>query len=448
MGASLITKRRAEPETTEKFTKPLIHPEHYESVVVDSRYQPLTHLLVHIEGANWKVNYYSKVLNEHTALAGQNMTKSPAIEQYKKINNFILKVDSPLQWQQDEETKQGKLEGSAVIYPPLIPNTGDMFVGDIGDGRSAIFEIKNSTKLSAYKQSVYQIEYSITGYATGTRLADLENKVIDDLFFSMDFLEHGQNPIITDEKRQLVNAIDHYYPMITKTYLHRYHSTRYRVMILPRDDKVIYDHFLTKTVYRWFSSDDYPPLTNMRLIPVMNAKVMDSKSIYDLLETQDVYGFPDIFTKVGVSGSGNNWTYPKILSPAFIGFDMLIYPKNPRYMLDYNDKYHTKTHIAPAPVPEFNYTKATDKEFKYQDRDLVHEIDLNESYVFTEAFYENDPDKMSQIELMTRRYLNKDYILSDVMFALIESWYKWDTIQQFYLTPILLMLMRASKRGL
>lgn len=444
MAASIITKRQYAPER-EKLTKPEHYSEHHENVVVDSRYENLANLITHIEGANWKVNYYQQILEEHTALAGHNPTKDPIYQQYLKIEEMILKVDTALNWQQTNETKSGVVTGSAHVYPPFIPNQGDMFIGDIGDGNAAIFQVTVSEKLSLFKESVYRIEYTLIDYAEGDRVVNLDKKVVETRYFDHDFLEYGQNPVILKEEKKFLNALRHYYPIISENYFKRYFSSRFKCMILPRDDIFIYDHFLTNAIASWYTTNDYHKLIELTIPPVMQIPVMRAESIFNLIEDQDDYASHEIFTKVGMINVKQYAISGRLPQSARMGIDFLIYPLDHSYSVDTKDKHTVKFNIAPTPIPEFPYPQY---QKTYADIPLVPIIDLNESYIFSRNFYLKETHLTSHLEIQLMRYFRGDMIIKEILYELMESHPHWSPIQQFYLTPILLMLIKASIRGL
>lgn len=444
MAASIITKRRRAVER-EKLVKPEHYSEYHKGVVVDSRYENLANLITHIEGSEWKVNYFKQILDTHSSVAGHNPTKDEIYQQYLKIEELILKVDTALSWQQVNETKSGNVTGSAHVYPPLIPNHGDMFIGDIGDGNPAIFEVTIAEKLSLYKQAVYRIEYKLVDYASDERLVDLENKVVERKFFEKDFNEHGQNPLISTEEKKYLNAINHYYPIILENYFKNYYSTRFRCMILPRSDMFIYDHFLTKAISRWYSARDYYKLQELKAPAIDNIKVMRAESIFDLIEDQDLYGISNIFTKVGMISVNAYATLGRIPQSARMGLDTLIYPIDHPYSIDTKDKLSIDIKLSPSSIPFVEY-----REFKedFKNIPLIPDINLNESYIFSRNFYRLESSLLSHIELQTMRYLQGNDIQKEILYSLMESQPKWSDLQKFYLTPILLMLLNASKRRL
>lgn len=443
MAASIITKRTKSPER-EKIVKPDIHSEYHKNVLVDSRYENLANLITHIEGSDWKVNYFQQVLNTHSSVAGHNPTKDEIYQQYIKIEDLILKVDTALNWQQANETKSGNVTGSAQVYPPIIPNQGDMFIGDIGDGKAAIFEVIISEKLSLFNQAVFRIEYKLVNYADGNRLEDLENKVIERKFFEKDFNEYGQNPVISKEEKKYINAIRHYYPIITENYFKNYYSTRFRVMTLPIDNVFIYDHFLTRTIQRWYSARDYFKLQELKIPPVDNIKALSSESIFDLIEDKDLYGLPNIFSKVGMISVDTYAVSGRIPQSARIGLDYIIYPLDHPYSVDTRDKYSIDIRLSPEATPKISNQFTDD----YSDIPLIPEINLGESYIFSKNFYSLETHLLSHIELQTVRYLEGNNIHKEILYKLMETHPKWSNIQKFYLTPILLMLLNASIRGL
>jgi hypothetical protein len=75
------------------------------------------------------VDYYSQILGENSALNGQMVNRSSVNQSYKKIKNVILRVTSALSQSQSEEDKGMDADGSANMYPGIIPNEGDMFIG-------------------------------------------------------------------------------------------------------------------------------------------------------------------------------------------------------------------------------------------------------------------------------------------------------------------------------
>ena len=152
-------------------------PPESKGVVVDTRYESKANLLTHVEGAPWNVNYYSQVLNTDNAPIGQQPDRNAIYQQYMFIEMFEIKVTQPLTTSQDPTSKEMTLIGAANVYPHVIPNRGDMFIADVGDGRTAIFKVTNTERKSIFKDTCYAIDYMLINYTTKELRADLDSRL-------------------------------------------------------------------------------------------------------------------------------------------------------------------------------------------------------------------------------------------------------------------------------
>lgn len=425
---------------------PQIEPKEHKSVVVDTKYTPLSNLIVHVEGAKWKVDYYKQVLDRDSSLAGHNPTKQAPYQQYHCIHEYILKVSSPLSTTQEDETKAMQVTGSATCYPPLIANVGDMFVADIGDGRSGIFQITNSEKKSIFKESVYEINYTLVDYATGDRLNDLNKKVVKDSYFLMDFLEHGQNPLLSSEEWQNVKEVNSHYPYIIETYVDKYFSNHYRTFIVPEQAVSIYEHFVTRMVSHWFNNDDHHKLMSLKVYNVDDDPYFECLSIYDAIEKRDLRAIRACF-RATVNIPVKYFHYePRIQSLRFSGMKNVILPTDPLPYATSRNEYTCLKRNAGIPDNNTIMTKASQVFTTLDDIQLIPRIDLSKSYVLSPSFYDGENNGLTHLEIQLMNYFQHEPVSLRIVKALIEDWETWGPLEQFYLTPILIVLMKAAVR--
>lgn len=217
----------------------------YKGVTVDTKMVPLSSLLTHVEGASWSVNYYSQVLDRDSATAGQGLGTNPIHQQYRLIKQMELKVTSPLMMSQDPESKVITYSGQATAYPFVIPNEGDMFLADIGDGREGIFQIHTVTRMSVFKQTCHTIEYRVVDFTDPQRLADFERKTVQTFQYDKDFLMHGQNPLLFEEDYANVAYLRKNYKLLTDRYFKLFFGREFNTMLVPLQLTPTYDHFIT-----------------------------------------------------------------------------------------------------------------------------------------------------------------------------------------------------------
>ena len=177
------------------------------TAVVDTQYIPSTHLLAHIEGSNWTVTYYSQQVAKTDELKPLQLGTSPAHQQYRRIDNYRFKVNTPLSQSQDDEYKEFQVTGEASLFWSLVPNVGDMFIADVGDGRSGLFTLTETERMSYNKDSCYRVSYVLVSYLTDEYAADLAAKTTSVVVFDLEMLELMDNPFVVESDYQKIVSL-------------------------------------------------------------------------------------------------------------------------------------------------------------------------------------------------------------------------------------------------
>lgn len=450
-----IVKSNTPIETTPKIYIPKVEPKEHKSVVVDTKYTPLSNLITHVEGAQWKVNYYAQVLNRDNAVTGHNPTKEAPYQQYTYIQEYILKVSSPLSTSQDEETKVMQVTGNAVCYPPLVPNVGDMFIADIGDGRSGIFQITMSEKKSIFKESVYEVNYALVDYATGDRVNDLNKKVVKKVFFLMDFLEHGQNPFLSEEEWGLVRDLNKEYAYLSQDYVETFFSKKWKTFIIPNQTASTYEHFVTKAISHWLSSSVHPDLMYLKVYNTADDPYLSAFSLFDAIEERDLRSIRKCFTEVFISSTKAFHHNPRTQSLRYSGMQQVLLPLNASYKLKEEERHTRKTpSLFVCAQGSCSTTGIVEDTNMQRDVTLLDNIpltptlSLNDSYILSPDFYNQETDNLSHLEIQLMNYFERESLNAKVILKLVFDMKHWTILERFYFTPILLVLIKAAVREL
>lgn len=418
----------------------------YSSVVNDTRYIPVGSLLTHLDGSSWSVWYYSQILTNDSALAGQNITRNPIYQQYRLIKNFELKVTTPLDTAQDETSKTMVITGVANVSASLIPNEGDMLIADIGDGREGIFRVTVSQRKSVFKDTVHVIEYQMIDYATDERKADLNLKVVETLQFSRDFLLHGQSPYIQEDDFVVITKLQQRYTEIATRYFKTYTSSEYRTLLIPGQPYPTYDPLLTKAITSFFTTYDTPELRYIRKLNCDDDNSLKSVSIWDVLIAKDLSLLPYCMRQTGLVSAREFTSNPSMEGVYYSGIEYVVYPLDselsiddaltgifkviePDVLVDTPSKF-------PAIITTYGVTNTL----------LVNSIQHNGYYLFSQAFYENTPIGQSCLELCVRDYLSNRPLDNQLLLKLCDAYPSWSTLARFYYVPVLLLLIKASVR--
>jgi hypothetical protein len=427
----------------------------YRGVTVDTRYVPQSALLTNIEGSSWTVNYYSQVVDDDNDLSGQQINRDPIDQQYRLIHGLELKVQTPLTSQQDQESKQMHVTGTAITYPFLVPQEGDMFLSDIGDGREGVFRITNTERRTYFKESCYEIQYILVDYSNPQRTGDLNRKVVLELYFDRDFLIHGQNPLLVPQDYADVQALSRKYFDVMNVYFKMFHSNEFMTMILPGQPHATYDHFLMKALNSFFNTWDSPLIRENRLMNVDDNNAMKCFTIWDALIRCEKDLLPFINKKAGLLSTFAFTEQPMLEGIRYSGLSYVVYPADQELCIDYEIRRcaPAASNIAlctppsrPGALAELLGEKVLGG-LPYQGAPLINPVTCDDYYIFSEAFYTNGTGQ-SMLELAVRDYLEGKALNRRLLVILTQTYQAWGGLERFYYIPIVLMLIRASIRSI
>lgn len=453
----------------------------YRGITVDTRDEPVENLLTHVEGSSWTTQYFSQVLNIDSQTAGQNQSVSGVFQQYTEITNMELKVSSPLSSSQDPQTKQMQLRGTAVVYPFVIPNTGDMFLADIGGGREGIFQVTSSVRKSTFERPVHEIEYVLVNYEITSKLADLRSKVVRKLYYERDFLQHGQNPLLFEEEYEIVKFLRRNYRDLIAKYFRQFYSREFATLLMPGQKPAVYDPYLVAGCLSFFDTWDTDEIQKVKAYNVDEDDALRSWNIYSVLKHRDLGMLTGAFVDYGTVQTTTFSIDPTMYSIRHSGLGSVIYPMDPLLTVDYvqypNPRIPDAADLSPAPqvlkpsvynnlptavkrladqfsnvvLNGFNAADSDGNEIDYPEPPpLINKAMDDGAYVFSRAFYANDtsPGKQSQLELQVRKYLKGEEVEMRYLKMIVEDMINWSSMDRFYLVPILLVLIKARIRSI
>lgn len=437
-----------------------IHRGDYKGIAVDTRFIPSAALLTHVEGYSWTLSrYYSQVRDKSNNLEGQQVNRKASNQQYVAINMLDIKVQQPLNHgDQDQTDKTKKVTGSA-IFPPntVIPNEGDMFVADAGDGQEYVFQIMSTRQLSMFKQSTYEVEYELIDYATPERMYDFEMKTDKTVFYHKDFRYHGQNPLLESDEHYAVNAIQSLYFEITRRWWHEFFSREYATLLIPNQEAPIYDPYFARFVRGMFETTDAPEIQKLRLLNGYgDDHFVGLTTILNVIQQKDKTLLSYVQEDMGYCSTRLFIRDPMMEGIFHSGIPYTMYPNIPE---DTTDTYYwqwKKTlsgetlRAGPSRLGRISMMLEDQNllGLPYGDTPLIHEIAGSKTYIFSDKFYSQAEQGQSKIELAVRDYINNKAIDPRLLVAFCKTSHAWGALERFYFTPIVLMLCNSWIRRL
>lgn len=408
--------------------------------VVDTEFVPLDHLVVHTEGDGWKVNYYRQLLALGDYKRSLQQGTLPPTQTYEEVRNFILKVMSPLEPDQDEETKEFNVRGSGAIDIGINPNEGDMFVADIGDGRTGLFAITRTTRNMYNKLATYNIDYVLVAEYNNEWEKDLTSKISRTFYFEPKMVELYQNPFLSPADHASYVTMEELVYQLTDLFQSRFWSPQVHSLSVPnKQGKLIYDNYHAKycrSIGLGDTTHDISLYQNGLLSPDR------PETVWDLLYEMNNYMMSYVHKDFGVIDVVVFGEQPTARSILWSNYNSTMYPIG---KLDGLDVYYEYTGTPLTPYEDEAVPASMDEE----DKPVPYywPIGTDELYVFSKAFYDKDYAGMSIIEKYTMDMLDSKPVAPSKVIELANVIKSSSPLDQFYYIPVLLTLMNYSQGG-
>lgn len=434
----------------------------YKGVTVDTYKTLLSKMLVYVEGSSMITEYYSQVLGADSELNPSEPDLPTPYQQYIKVKEFEIKVTDPLSHSQDPETNEFTIVGGGTIYAGVIPNVGDMFLADIGDGREGVFTITLSDKKTLFTSSVYSIEYRMTGVNADEVRGNLEDKVVKVTYFRKDFVTTGQNPIIIEETVLSLEKITSALEDIKQYYFSKFFSNEFSTLILPNQPDTVYDSFLVKSISDLFNVGDHPVISKIRYLNVEGNDALKQDTLWTALLNLDKRYLSNAVKNMWTI-STNYWSsYPVLKTIRFSGISNIMYPTVPLTTVD--AQYVGGEAIVGVYITDSARYDVTGELIPWVDPDplppvvdgdpyipvipLIRPVTIDNFYVFSEAFYNESEEGQSVLEVQTNNLLNNRTIDLAQLYRICEEYKTWSLLDQFYYLPVMIIILKVVLRKL
>ncbi len=465
---ALFDEKTEEGATPPPAITPHIEPAVFDGITVDTEYTPSSALLTWVEGSNWTVDYYSQVLGSDNEPTPQDINRDPIYQQYKLIKAMDLKVTNPLSFSQDPQLRTMEVRGSGITYPFLVPNKGDMFVADVGDGRVGVFTITEALRSTILRDSVYTVEFMMVAELDRTRLNDLERKTIETYHYSQDSLIRGCGPFVTEQEKTRHQRYAELRHELIRRYLTDFLSQEHSTLLVPDQLRKTYDHFVTRAVNMLVSTQDDMRLRRVKELNVTAEPVMSQPTLWDALIRLDdtrLYGTTQKATCLSTNYFRGR---PTMQALGYTGISRVVFPMEASTAVD--AQYDSEDATVPQGIPFRegrprrplegpHKDQATRNPIYFQTTPLSHGIEpwklpadihpvvKDEYYVLSRAFYQRDKPAQSKLEQLTYQALRGEALNLDQLDHVLERTLEWDNLERYYYHPILFVLLKLGMQG-
>lgn len=363
------------PPKPEIDVKPRTMAESMQSCIVDLKDPNLGLLATSIGGYRLKGDYYSQVLGEHDAPSVFDMLQSPVYQQYQRIRNFELFLDGSLNQSSTPESTEFTIDGSGTMMPGLIPNVGDVFVFDLGNGNIALSSVTAVERLSYFTQAAHKVQIKVTRYLTPDMQTNLDQKVVKEYVYSTENLALGVTPIITPEEFDDRAVLTQMKKDVIEAFIAEFYDVEINTFLVGGSTEPTYDPFAIRAWFSMVSTDAHPIMAKAIPLNCSDYELAHVKSVWDALILQNPAMLRLAFSKAGLFHVKRFNSRPLLRSVRFSKVRFVVVPRPEGFGIH-------------KPVRNYPIPEGLSLALAVPDGHTAH-------YVLSEAFYEDNAALMT-----------------------------------------------------
>ena len=466
-------EKPAQNPTPEIANKPFRHSS------VDSKKTPIESLASYIGGSNYWCSYYSQQFTKSEELKPFDPLQLNIYQQYHKINDFIIKLQGPLTGSDDSgSTGRFTLTGRAIIppLPELIPNFGDALIADIGEGRAGQFTVTSVRKLTHNLAAAWEIEFSLERIADQHITNLLDSKISKESWYQKDYLIGGSKALLTTEEYNAGRNLEEWFRVISRQIVTNNYSQQTRTLTIPLQEEITYDPFVMSAMNRLVTEREVPIWRHVTLFNCDDYRIANYSDVYDAVINRDPTAMFTVFKNFRGLRVKSQFTLAYQNPIRLSGVKRVVVP----YVetMD-NDNYtglneligkHTNP-LMPGIIAGESGNDGTvfgldscgcsNKHNPYlqaQQSLIDQELDdiagmqipkiTNDSHALSPFFYSKELTKCTRFERDIWDSLDDKPVNREHIYEYCKMFPKWGRLEQYYLGPFLLVLIKYAIAGI
>lgn len=377
---------------------------------------PANKMVDKIAGHKWEIDYYHQILLPNQQPAVIDINTPPAMQQYRKIEKFILYLENGL-----PNDIFPSIEVEAQIVGNIIPNLHDMMIGMLLGGRRAIFTITSINKNNYSFVNLYKVTIKLVYFVdVNTDVLDnLNKKVVDVYSYSKEFLESEGRPVILKSEFLKIKEFKTLESKIWDYYLNRFIDSDTGYLCIPTTDgKKYVDLFITEFIKSTTTIVTHELLRDIGYYSIPSDK--RHEHILHALLNRNISSFDYLITNINFVLKPTRLAMPIVNDISYSNIDFI------------TDITQDPTILSPDLI--------VDLQISMTNMIRPNSLTGEQKYIFTDAFYKRNVTEMGLLEKCVYKYLNKEYIDCDDLITLFNNMRSWTTIEQYYCIPILAFL--------
>lgn len=246
-----------------------------------------------IKGKRVLVTYYRQLrkggANIRTNIADFPTTRNIINSEYQKILNLEITLPSGFTFESNPDRSSADVRGSAMMYPYLNPNVGDIFMCGVGDGRIGVFQISKVDISSWRNDRIYIVNFVLQSFADHSDVDPVEGAVTLVSVFSKANYLGGTASLLSEETYLLLQKAKSIRLQMLKYYHQTFHCSDINSYLRPDG---VYDPFAIMFLANKMTMDDLH--LRPKILTGQDSKQY-KKTIWSLLEDRYNTGLQSVY---------------------------------------------------------------------------------------------------------------------------------------------------------
>lgn len=383
-----------------------------------NRDRDLDDILQYVSGMDWTVDYFLQIRDINDTVGNPDINVPATQQKYNRINKLIIKLQSPI-----TQNDPDNITGEAIINCGFLPNVGDAFIATLTGGREAIFVLTELTNKTYNLHDAYDVSFKLFALLdTGSDLYnDLLYKTMKEYTYDKEHLLDFSAPIIlaSDYKRKL-NLKDSLEELIQYYFLTFIRPDK-NLIALPTRASVYIDTLLNDFIFKIIDVSSNSEISNVTRIDLDLSNEIKF-SVWDAILSRNTDMLKRVtknidFKYTPFSVSNANMRHASYLGINFVAG--LIEDPNCKVFVDYVQLGSDQPFTPPVKTDDNNY-------------------------VLSENFYTLKASECGILEQTLIQYMKGEVINAEQIETMLAEYHMWDTLDQFYLIPILIVLIKDT----
>ena len=248
-GDNLITVKDISTAVRDTFiNRTAISPETYPDIFGS--------LLQYSTGTPVIVEYFRKsasYINNQTIDTSFSLERAAVHSSFDLIHNFEIRMQDQLEIKIDQETTETSIIGSAIVYPGLKPNVGDIFYLKLPDNNIGVFNVNQTEPMSIHRGTNYKIDFHLDGMLDDVSDAKIRESVSEELWFDKQSYFGSEVGLLTDTSYNQLSDLTRYRKAIISRLMNQFYNTTEKSLIRPDN---VYDPYLIEYLSNKISIND------------------------------------------------------------------------------------------------------------------------------------------------------------------------------------------------